>query len=169
MFGKTLYQTLKDDLRDYSDVEKFDAEATYNNGDTVIYKNIAYELIVATNEFNNTPNCSNEWALAPKFTTECYNETWTEGGLGKLIAWVVFVKAAGYYPEFLNAAGFSGTDEKYKEKTNNYKNLMYSDIAIMHRQFLSWNKDNGCLDLEDGCDTNLEITKNKVNRKVLMR
>lgn len=158
-------------MEDYSDEPIFDAEEEVGLGDIRIYQGVAYVSTVVSHEFNNTPNCSTEWQVAPKFAKECFNEMWEEGGMRKLIAWVIFCEAIVFYPNLLMSGGFQEKDDEYMKLVNLKRNSLNKQILMMHRQFVDWNEDNGCIEFrQDLCvDEALNIVKNKSNRKVLWR
>jgi hypothetical protein len=177
VFGKDAYDALLEKVIDYSTADLWKTNENYVEGDTVLYDGVPYILVVPANTYANSPNCSNEWEVAPKFAEDCYNELWEEGGLRKIVSWVVFAEAVNFYPEVLNAAGFTTTAEASKFSTadsldhrlNRYKSNLYKHITKMQRQFIEWNEDNGCLDIKTGCEEELNTTKNKTSRKILWR
>lgn len=162
-FGETVYSEMLADVIDYSQYANWTDSTDYILDDIVIYDGIPYILTVAENSTSDSPNCSDEWEVAQKFNDECYNKTFTEGGMTKLLSWVVFVAAIGFYPEVLQANGFSGDDKDYKEKSNYYKSQIYAGIARMEKMFERWNTLNGCLTIS-GCDTGTAQTKS--NRQI---
>lgn len=149
---------------DYSDTEVWSDTEDYEENDLVIYDGVPYKLTVAANTSNDSPNCSDDWEVAPKFTDSCFNSTFKEGGLTKLLSWIVFVTAVPFYPEVLSTYGFSGVDPEYKEKTNYYTSKIYAGIARMEKKFERWNADNGCMALFICAPT--DNNSNKTNRQI---
>lgn len=149
LFGEDVYQDLLDDLVDYSSKPTWTDEGNYVLNDIVCYEGEYFKLLVPQNTTSDAPNCSVEWELAPKFTTACHNEMYDngvgKGKLKKLLCWRIFSEAVPFYPEVLGAAGFTGNDKEYREKTNYFLNPIKSNIAKMRKIFLRWNDLHGCI------------------------
>lgn len=147
IFGENVYQELIDDVIDYGEVEVWDDEEDYVLNDLVFYEGIIYKLIVATSESSDTPNCNSEWTTVPKFEKECFNTMFAEGGLLKLLSWVIWAKAAPFYPNVLGITDFIGEDKEYKNKLNFYLSNIYSNIALMEKALFRWNNINKCVQI----------------------
>lgn len=162
IFGIDTYELLLEDLIDYSDTEQWSDEASYEMDDVVCYQGEYYVLIVDENSNNSAPSCNEEWKLAPKFETECYENTYQK--FKKLLAWRIYAQAAPFYPEVLSAGGFIGDDKDYKEKLNFHLTYVYKNIAMMLKSFLKWNDEKGCLTILS-CGTKVET--NQTSRTIM--
>ena len=66
--GEDFRDELVEDLEDYSSVEEWDKEATYNAGDKVKFKGIYYIVKTGVTGISNVlPTVSTKWDPAPKF------------------------------------------------------------------------------------------------------
>lgn len=165
MVGWENYQSMLDDKKDFSSVQKWNDETTYLEGDEVIYKGIVY---VADENItnNNTPNDCSQWSEAEIFDDECYNKIWYEGGLRKIIAWYVFAEAAPSYPQILDVAGFSDSDDdKMVNKIQFYLNNIYKQIQMMKDTFIRWHSKNGSCMSISLCGNTVNDDSNRTERK----
>lgn len=82
--GKDFYDELVGDLVDYSAVESYIKGNSYVVDEVVEYKGVLYKALGST---TSEPSVKGEWELAPKFTTEKFEELWCRY-LGKYLALV---------------------------------------------------------------------------------
>lgn len=146
-FGENVYQEFITDLVDYSSYAEWSSSETYEEGDIRLYDGVYYVLNVAESTLSDTPNCNSEWSVAPKFNKACFNDMFSinGGGLLKLLSWVVWAKAAPFYPNVLGLTDFMGTDKEYKQKINFYLQGVEANIRDMENVLSRWNRLNKCV------------------------
>lgn len=85
--GNSFWQVLEDDLADYSDAENYIPGDEYTEGTVVAYNGTYWIAKRDTSaEIGSKP--TDDWGLAPKFSTECYETFWC-WYLGEYLSWGV--------------------------------------------------------------------------------
>lgn len=84
--GDALREALLADMVDYSAVVKYDStKVDYVIDDLVLHTDgFIYKALI--NAPTKEPGCSTDWALADKFTTDCYNKLWCEYSLAEYLS-----------------------------------------------------------------------------------
>jgi len=120
--GKPFYTELKEDLVDYSGEPEYDNTENYVIDDIVLFEGLYY--ICIANIDGELPTNTTYWKLAPKFTTDAFNELWNVGFLGRYLAlnvlfmsastWATPVKANGFVE--LDGDGYKTAGDKFVER-----------------------------------------------------
>lgn len=105
--GEDFYNALLSDLHDYSDRPQWTNTET-KQGEVKYYKGVYYTALKDTTA---EPSLKSDWAKAPKFENDCYNDLWCKR-LGRYIALLV---AQSSLPILSTAIGASGTVKKKGE------------------------------------------------------
>lgn len=104
--GKSFYAALLADLKDYSEIPAWTGASV--TADTVrLYKGIYYKAKTTTTA---EPTVKTDWEEAPKFETDCYNDLWCEGGLGRYLALLVVQNSIPIMATAVTAQGVSKRD-----------------------------------------------------------
>ena len=81
--GLEFYTDLQNDRVDYSGEADWQHGVTYNQNAIVVKNGVPY---VSLENSNQSEPPSPKWEIAPKFTTECYNDLWCLF-LGEYLSW----------------------------------------------------------------------------------
>lgn len=105
--GEEFYNALLSNLNDYSDKPQWTNTET-KEGEVKLYKGFYY---IALKDTTAEPSLKSDWAKAPKFETDCYNDLWCKR-LGRYIALLV---AQSSLPIISTSMSASGTVKKKGE------------------------------------------------------
>lgn len=151
--GVAFMDHLLSHLADYS--EKIDWVAQpYTEGSVVKYKGC---YVIALKDTGREPN-TEDWGLAPKFTSECLNDLWCEGCLGEYLAHVLIRKAGIKSTIVLTNSGLvkkydSGTTAGDRSDINLWLSTKDKDIKLALEfmdEYMAANNEAGCFDLYKG-------------------
>lgn len=84
--GEELRLALIDGLADYSNVEKYSPSTLdYETDDVVLHTDGFYYKALSDGQLKEPP-CSDDWVLADKFDSDCFNTLWCDYGLGEYLS-----------------------------------------------------------------------------------
>lgn len=153
--GIAFYDVLLNDLVEYSNVSAYNNNSFYVIGSTVLRDGVIYISIQDTQ--GNLPSNPEFWELAPKFTTDCYNELWCKYLAEYLSLRVIFdriphihnqIKATGIIRlkgDSFETVGDTGVNSLQKSVLRSIERV----FGNMHK-YMSRNNENGCFDLYKG-------------------
>lgn len=165
--GLDLYNALIADLKSISNIDEYDIQNTYNEGDEVVYDGCVF---VSLND-NNTadPGNINYWKVRDKFNSECFQNLW-DYHLKQLLSFAIILPAIGYATY---QAGGNGLMEiiNDNEKTvgykayDNFERKLNSDISIRKKAIVNYilnSKNKNCFEefnlFKDSCKSNCDIS-----------
>lgn len=153
-FGKAFYNELLLNLATYDCIEWVEG-STVTAGETRSYKGIFYTANVDT---TNRPTHHTDWSRSPKFKTECLENLWCIGSLGKYLAWCVLRGFLPFTRFRFNALGIvkmKGDD--FDAISGSEANTMYDAIdnkivcgLEVLIDYMRDNNESGCFDLYKG-------------------
>lgn len=151
--GYAFRAVLVADLVDYTGTAAYNGATAYEIDDVVVYNDIYYVCVQAVT--NATPNNLEYWQLAPKFTTEAYNELFYIGFLGRYLAFAVLKQSTPFMNAQFKAQGVvQPAGEGYNSaSSDSFKTLFngvisnYTDAYNNLKQYMNENNLNGIFDL----------------------
>lgn len=96
--GWGFHALLKTKLTDISAVPEFDPDITYAEDALVCYDGCVFQSLKDDNDvhINEDEELNPCWQIAPKFTDDCYNQLWNDGGLKYWLAMEIIYKTVRY-------------------------------------------------------------------------
>lgn len=146
-FTLDFYEALLADLVDYSGVTQWVNTTPYEVGDLVVYMGRVYEAIA--NNTNVLPMVGDKWKFARKFTSDCYNDLWNKGRLGRWLALLTLKTTIPFSATKLSGMGVTKPlGDRFEQASRNEVN----DLSIAMQ-----NSANECLNI---AKRHIEKTKN---------
>ena len=142
--GVTFYNSLLNDLADYSDVEDYDAAKTYNQDDFICYEGCIWLSLINTNTTHPSEDDGTAWKLADKFTTASNNDLW-ESNLRYWLAYEVSLTSVDYGTYHMGAHGATkqkadktGQETVSRGELDQLKRKMRHDADKHIENMLAW-------------------------------
>lgn len=131
-FGITLYNVLVAALVDYGKPDEWDATATYDADDIVVYFGSVLKSLVGSNTTNPCEDDGTKWAVAEKFSTACYEDLWNIH-LRDYLAFLVMSTALDYSTYKITAKGaIEFFDDESGIRTAGYKSFSNLKTKLIH-------------------------------------
>lgn len=126
--GLEMYEALKDDLVDLSEIELYEVKP-YNVDEMVIYNGNPYKNTIA----GNTDNPDDDgWVHVDKFQDESNNKLWDEGGMKYWLAFLVFHSCVAYGTYTAGAIGTTKVSEVDGQTSITFKEYAAYKSKIKH-------------------------------------
>ena len=106
----------------------YDNITAYNQGDTVIYNNIAFECIATPPAAGFNPYQVLYWAYYAPFTTAKYRELWLSGGLFDFVASAVLLESLPFISMNVQATGVVRTGGEFGDS------VPFSDVERLMKK-----------------------------------
>lgn len=142
--GVPFYKLIISKLNDYSSVDNYDAETTYQIGQNVVYGGVVLTSLCADNEVHPSDDQGVCWKELPKFSDDCFNQLW-ECNLRYWLAYEIILTSVDYvtFP-MTNHGATKQTSDKQSTQTvssNELKQLkrkMRTDCDEHLENMLAW-------------------------------
>jgi len=132
--GYALYDVMLEDLSDISNVNNYDENTIYELDDKVLYEGVVLQSLANGNAIEPCDILAKDfWAVAPKFTSPCYQELYDKF-LKFYIAFTVVGRSMRYSTYQSGSKGITKYSEDFRGKGTGL-------ITVSLNEFYEWKKD----------------------------
>lgn len=129
-FGEAFFDYLIEHLVDYSGIEEYNNEATYNPGDVVCLSGFIWQAVEAVSEGSFPTENNACWSLAPKFDIDCLNDFWCNGSFARYLSYIVVrASVVSSTVKLTNAGAVISNGEGYQRANENTMRLLQAEYS----------------------------------------